>query len=363
MSRSGKITALILVFVFVIIASMAGVIAAKVISTMPIGSTVAIAGLDVNQDEVGMVNMLVIGVDEDGTRSDTIMLFSLDGYSHRVNVLSFQRDTRVLLNGHHQKLNSAMGIGIQNVKSGKCKEPEEVLIQEIKRLSGLPIHYFVTIDFDGFKEIINALGGVDFNVPYNMNYDDPVQNLHIHLKAGQQHLDGQAAHDFVRYRHNNDGSAPGEYVMGDDGRIYWQQKFVRELLRQKAQPQYFAKITDLFEVVQKNVRTNYTMNDLLKHISVLQNLDPGEVGTYKAPGEFAYMDNLWWYIQDEQKTKQLVQEVFLPRTREQWDKEQSEKNTAQALSTEANTATGKKQSDTPSASMNMDAAPEPTEKK
>ena len=81
----------------------------------------------------------------------------------------------------------------------------------------MPVHYFITIDFDGFMDVIEAVDGVEFNVPYDMDYDDPVQGLHIHLKAGQQHLTGQLAHDFVRFRHNNDGSAPGEYVMGDEG--------------------------------------------------------------------------------------------------------------------------------------------------
>ena len=364
MSKSGKIIALVLVFVFVVAASMVGVIAARVVSTMPIGDTVAMAGLDVNQDEVGMVNMLIIGVDEDRTRSDTIMLFSLDGYSCRANILSFHRDTKVLFGSHYQKLNSAIGIGLQNVKSGKCKEPEEVLIREVKRMSGLPVHYFMTIDFDGFKEIINALGGVDFNVPYNMNYDDPVQNLHIHLKAGQQHLDGQAAHDFVRYRHNNDGSAPGEYVMGDEGRIYWQQKFVQELIRQKAKPQYFAKITELFEVVQKNVRTNYTMHDLLKHITTIQNINPAEVGSYKLPGESAYENDLWWYIQDEPKTMQLVQEIFLPRTREQWDKEveEREKQAAQTAPTTTPAPTAGKSQTDGSTALNMDSSSESAKK-
>ena len=180
------------------------------------------------------------------------------------------------------------------------------------------------MNFKGFKEIIDALGGVDFNVPYNMNYDDPVQNLHIHLEAGPQHLDGQAAHDFVRFRHNNNGSAPGEYVMGDEGRIYWQQKFMKELIRQKATPQLFTKITDVFEVIADNVRTNYTLQDLIKHIDILQKIDVSQIGSHKLPGEAQYVGGVSWYLQNEEETGTLIRDVFLPRSAEEWAKQQAE---------------------------------------
>ena len=330
MTKAFKINTLILTGVLVVIFTMLGVVSAKKISSLPFGEEVTMAALDDESERVGLINFLVIGIDEDGLRSDTIMLFSYDGYSNRVNILSLPRDTRIKLNGYNQKLNAAIGVGIQNVQSGKDKEKEEELIRQVKVLTGLPVNYFVTIDFDGFIEIIDTLGGIDFNVPYNMNYDDPVQNLHIHLNAGMQHLDGQAAHDFVRFRHNNGGSAPGEYVMGDEGRIYWQQEFIKELFRQKAKPQYFAKITEVFEVISKNVRTNYTMQDLLKHIDILQNIKVEEIGSYELPGGTEYEDygngnGIWWYIYDGEETDELVREVFLPRSAEQWAAEQAEK--------------------------------------
>lgn len=327
MSKSFKIIALILTCFFVAASAMFGVWAAKLITSMPLGTNVTMESLDAEDSNVGMVNFLLIGVDEGGTRSDTIMLLCYDGYSNRVNILSFPRDTIVETGGYKQKLNAAMGVGIQKVKNGTDQEPEEELIRLIKKMSGLPIHYSLTVNFDGFIEIIDALGGVDFNVPYNMNYDDPVQNLHIHLRAGQQHLDGQAAHDFVRFRHNNDGSAPGEYVMGDEGRIHWQQEFMKELYRQKVNAQLFANLNEIFEIISKNVKTNYTMQDLLKHISILQNIDIGAMGSYQLPGGSQYINGVWWYVQDEQATQELVQEVFLPRSTEEWAAQQARTQT------------------------------------
>lgn len=327
MSKSFKIMALILTCVFVAASAMFGVWAAKLITSVPLGTNVTMESLDAEDSNVGMVNFLLIGVDEDGTRSDTIMLFCYDGYSNRVNILSFPRDTIVETGGYKQKLNAAMGVGIQKVKNGTDQEPEEELIRLIKKMSGLPIHYSLTVNFDGFMEIIDALGGVDFNVPYNMNYDDPAQDLHIHLQAGQQHLDGQAAHDFVRFRHNNDGSAPGEYVMGDEGRIHWQQEFMKELYRQKVNAQLFANMNEIFEIISKNVKTNYTMQDLLKHISILQNIDISAMGSYQLPGGSQYINGIWWYVQDEQETQELIQEVFLPRSAEEWAVQQAQTQT------------------------------------
>ena len=334
MTKSFKIVTLVLTGVLIVIFTMLGVAAAKKISQLPLGEEVTMAELDKEDEQVGLINFLVIGIDDDGTRSDTIMLFSYDGYSNRVNILSMPRDTRIMINGYHQKLNASIGVGIENVKKGKDKEKEEELIRQIKALTGLPVHYFMTIDFDAFKEIIDALGGIDFNVPYNMNYDDPAQNLHIHLTAGMQHLDGQAAHDFVRFRHNNSGPAPGEYAMGDEGRIYWQQEFMKELIKQKAVPQYLSKITEVFDVVSKNVRTNYTMQDLIKHLGAIENIDATSIEAYELPGGSWYEDfgsgnGIWWYLNNEEKTRTLINDVFLPRSAEDWAKQQAEAGNAE----------------------------------
>ncbi len=338
MTKLAKRITLLLIGIVLISTTVLGVLAAKKVSEMPFGEQVNLAELDRNSEQVGMINFLLIGIDADGTRSDTNMLLSYDGYSDRINILSFPRDTKVTMNGHSQKLNAAMGVGLAKAKAGMDDAPEEELIRQVKKLSGLPVHYFVTVDFDGFKEIIDVLGGVEFNVPYNMNYDDPTQDLHIHLKKGQQHLDGQMAHDFVRFRQNNGGTAPGEYVMGDEGRIYWQQRFLKALIAQKARPEYFAKITDIFEVIVDNVRTNYTMQDLLKHLNIVQNLDVKDIESYQLPGIAGYENGVAWYLQDQAATDQLIHDVFMPRSREQWEKEQAEKAAAEQAALQAEQA-------------------------
>lgn len=320
MNRIFRFVVSMFTVIFIVFSAMFGVLAAQKISGLSLGDEVYIHGLEEENKELGIINMLLIGVDDGGFRSDTIMLVSVDSYSDRVNLLSIPRDTMVKAKGYTiQKINALIGLGQQAVRNNKLDEPEELLVDMVKDLTGLPIHYFASVDFDGFKEIIDAVDGVEFNVPYNMNYDDPVQDLHIHLKAGQQHLDGQAAHDFVRFRHNNNGSAPGEYVLGDEGREYWQQEFLKELIRQKCRPQYISKIDDIFKVVSKNIRTNYTMKDLVNHLELVQRIDLSEIGSYQLPGQAEYIDGVWWYKCDKGETRELINEVFLPKSDSEWE--------------------------------------------
>lgn len=252
----------------------------------------------------GKVNMLLLGVDEGGYRSDTIMLVSVDNVKNEIKLMSIPRDTKITLNnGKVMKINAAMGM----------KDREQFMIETIKTITKMPIHYYCEINFDGFKEIIDILGGVDYNVPFDMDYDDPAQDLHIHLKAGQQHLDGQAAHDFVRFRHNNKGAdvyAPGEYYKGDIGRISAQQDFLAELFRQKMQPQYILKAPELINAAYKYVRTNFTVKTAIEFISMLKSTDTTELETFLLPGTDGYENGVSYYFYSLSETKQLILEEF-----------------------------------------------------
>jgi len=252
----------------------------------------------------GKFNVLLLGVDKDGVRADTIMLFSVDNINKSVKVLSIPRDTRVTLNtGKSIKINSCLGF----------KSREKFMIETIKTITKMPVHYYCEVNFDGFIEIIDILGGVDYNVPFDMNYDDPVQDLHIHLKAGMQHLDGQAAHDFVRFRHNNKGEgeyAPGEYAKGDIGRIDAQQKFLKELFRQKMQPQYLLKAPALIDAAYSNVKTNFTIASALDFVTILKSAETTNLESFVLPGEGRYIGNVSYYIYSPSETKALVLSEF-----------------------------------------------------
>lgn len=252
----------------------------------------------------GKFNVLLLGVDEDGVRADTIMIFSVDNINKTTKILSIPRDTRITLNtGKSIKINSCLGF----------KSREKFMIETIKTVTKMPIHYYCEVNFDGFIEIVDILGGVDYNVPHDMDYDDPVQDLHIHLKAGFQHLDGKAAHDFVRFRHNNKGAdvyAPGEYYKGDIGRISAQQDFLKELFRQKMQPQYWLKATELIDAAYSNVKTNFTIASALDFASILKSAESTDLESFVLPGEGRYVGNVSYYIYDSSETKKLIAEEF-----------------------------------------------------
>ncbi len=364
MTNRYRICAVIIAIITVVISTYGGVLASQKLDSFSFGSLADYESLDTVDSNVGMVNVLIIGVDEGENRSDTIMLASLDGYSNRVNILSIPRDTMVTINGTTQKINAAMAISAlsksddsddadntsddrndaddredtddtsgdredrdngddegdgDEEEAGIANGSEDALINMIKSLTGLPIHYFVTVNFNAFIELIDAVDGVDFDVPYDMDYDDPVQDLHIHLTAGEQHLDGQLAHDFVRYRHNNDGSAPGEYVMGDEGRIHWQQEFIKELINQKLNAYYLSKIGDIYDVFKDNVKTNLTFADVLKNLNALSKISVEDINAYQLPGESEYTNDLWYYVQDREATAELISNVFRPQSREEWE--------------------------------------------
>ena len=245
-------------------------------------------------------NILLMGLDEDKVRADTIMIVTVDPKENTVKLLSVPRDTQVQVAGDTIKINSTMAY----------YRREELMIEKLREITGMPIHYYAEIDFSGFKEVVDILGGVDYNVPYHMNYDDPTQNLHIHLEPGMQHLDGQAAHDFVRFRHNNDNSAPGEYAMGDEGRIQAQQNFLKELIRQKLQPQYITKTPELINQIYQHVTTNFSVADALKYAGMLTSIDADTFQTFVLPGGSKYENNLWYYIYDPEETRELVYTEF-----------------------------------------------------
>jgi len=317
-SKKGKVILSLITVFCIAFASVGGVLAAKVVANLYLGEEIQLDSLD-KQTDVGVVNILLLGVDEGGMRSDTIMLASLNGRTGKLSVLSIPRDTRVLVGNYYQKINAAIGIGAQEVRKGRLKEPEELSVQKVKLLTGLPVHYFMSVNFDGFKEIIDALGGIEFNVPFRMKYDDPVQKLHIDLQPGLQVLDGQKAHDFVRFRKGNAGY-PG-YAMGDLGRIEAQQQFIRAAIEQKVNAKYLLKADEIFDVVCRNVRTNYTAKDLMRHLGAIRKIDSETMTMYQLPGAAQTINGASYFICDDRGMTELAETVFNPSVKNGENKE------------------------------------------
>jgi polyisoprenyl-teichoic acid--peptidoglycan teichoic acid transferase len=243
------------------------------------------------------VNIIIMGLDDEEVRSDVILLMNYSPKDNRLNIISIARDTMTEINNRRVKINSLIGIN-----------GEKLVAEKVEELTGLPVHYYVTLNFEGFRNIIDTLDGVEVDVPFNMNYDDPEQGLHIHLKKGMQLLDGDKAEQFVRYRK---GNRTGEgYTFGDLGRIKTQQKFIKALLEQKARFKYISKVDEIFLILKKYMNTNIEIGDINYYLNDLVKLKSCKIEAYTLPGDSKIVKNVWYFICDEQKAKELIDKNF-----------------------------------------------------
>ena len=193
--------------------------------------------------------ILVSGVDDGNGGSDTNILVAVDTTNGYIYGVSIPRDTKAVINGKEQKINAAYSIGGMELMS-------EVISDQL----GIPVDYTVLVDLKGFEALVNAIGGVNFNVPVNMNYDDPVQGLSIHINKGMQHLNGADALKVVRFRHNNDGTG---YGSEDIGRMQTQQNFLKAVAEQTLTVSNLDKIDDLMKIFRSYVKTDLTLGNLI----------------------------------------------------------------------------------------------------
>ena len=165
----------------------------------------------------GFYTILVSGVDDGNGGSDTNILMAVDTVNGYVYGASIPRDSKAIIGGKAHKINYAYNKG-----------GTELLASTVSEQLGIPVDYTVCVNLQGFTALVDAIGGVDFEVPINMDYDDPIQGLSIHFKKGMQHLSGADALRVVRFRHNNDGTG---YGSEDLGRMQTQQKFLKAVAK------------------------------------------------------------------------------------------------------------------------------------
>ena len=135
----------------------------------------------------------------------------------------------------------------------------ELLADVISDQLGIPVDYTVSVDLRGFRALVDAIDGVDFYIPINMDYDDPVQNLSIHFSKGMRHLTGAEALKVVRFRHNNDGSG---YGSEDIGRMQTQQDFLKAVAKKILTPASLTKLDDFVKIFQQYVETDLNLGNL-----------------------------------------------------------------------------------------------------
>lgn len=245
-----------------------------------------------------VINILFLGIDarerEENSRSDTMMLFSLDPEKGRAALLSIPRDTNVKdARGHLQRINA---LNYLEGPEGACAGAAELL--------NVKIPYYVLTNFEGFVNIIDILGGLDLDVDMPMQHSDPVNpHLAINLAKGLQHLNGDQALQYVRFR--GDPTA-------DIGRTKRQQKFLQALAEQTLQGSTIVKLPSLVKELLANVQTNLSIHDIIFIGGMLTDFDSSQLVSQTLPG-YPYTDPKsgasYWHA-DEDLSSHIIKDIL-----------------------------------------------------
>lgn len=236
--------------------------------------------------------VMIMGVDEregDVGRSDTLMIATLDPKKKKAALLSIPRDTRVKIRGYgFDKINAAYAYG-----------GHELTQDTVEELIGVHMEHHILINIKSFKKIIDAIGGVDINVEKRMYYEDVWDDdggLLIDLQPGLQHMDGDTAITYVRYRDEE----------GDIGRIRRQQKFMQAVMDKVTSPSIIPRIPSIIKEVVGSVQTDLSVKQLIEFATSLKDAQKSGLQAEMLPGKPMYIDGVSYWIPDLGKLRTTV---------------------------------------------------------
>lgn len=249
----------------------------------------------------GVYTVLVVGRDKAGYNTDTMMIASLNTKKKTLNVVNIPRDTLVNVSWSVKKANSLLsGTGsIEGMMAG------------VGDLLGFVPDNYIVVNMEAFEEIVDAIGGVDFDVPVDMDYDDPSQDLSIHLSAGTQKLDGSEALGVFRWRQNNDGTG---YSMGDIDRIDTQQTLLKAIANQCLKPSSIFKVGTFTSIFADYVETDLETGNLIWYGMRFLSLNSDEdIIFHTVPGNYsAYLGGVSYVAIYPEEWLALVNEYLNP---------------------------------------------------
>ena len=292
------------------------------------GMLATMVGHDQNtKKNLGEFKVLLLGISTDQENvelTDTIIVASYNPNTQKATLLSIPRDT-------YTGKNTAKATAYEKINAlyGRKHRPDETLAA-VNEITGLNLEYYVVVKTEALIKLVDVIGGLTFNVPIDMDYDDPTQDLHIHLKAGEQKLDGDKAEQLVRFRHNNDGTSyPAEYGDNDLGRMRTQREFIMQVIKQTARPENIFKLGEILDVAKEDVLTNIDFNVAKDYIPYAVEFSTENMLTETLPGSVPNLNqtnNVSIFVYDKAKTKTLVQELFFDRDLEEENEPEEEEN-------------------------------------
>ena len=253
------------------------------------------------------IQVLVMGVSTDngGKLSDTIIVGTYDPKNQKASLLSIPRDTFV-------GKNIKTGGGNDKINALYQRSPEKTL-EAVNKITGLDIKYYVVVDNQALMKLVDTIGGVEFDVPRDMKYDDPSQDLHINLKKGLQTINGEKAEQLLRFRHNNDGSTySAEYGDNDLGRMKTQRNFIVETVKQTITAKNVFKIKDIIDIAYEYIETNLSIGTIKDYVPYAVNINAEEIRSAVLPGAPIGPPEvpLWFYEVNKKETAKLIDELY-----------------------------------------------------
>lgn len=226
--------------------------------------------------------------------TDTMLLLRFNPEAKKLTVLSIPRDTRTYIEGYGlNKINAA------NVQGGPVLTAKAVS----ELLEGVGIDRYIRVNVQGVQSLVDALGGVTVYVPQDMKYQDDSQHLYINLKAGKQHLNGDKALQFLRFRYDK---------FGDIGRVQRQQQLMRALMEQALNPATLARMPKILSVIQSHIDTNLTVEELVALVGFGVQTNRSKVQMLMVPGDFngTGQREISYWLPDRSRIQQMVAQHF-----------------------------------------------------
>ena len=191
-------------------------------------------------------------------------------------------------------------------------------MEAVNKITGLNIKYYLLFDNAVLIELVDIIGGIEFDVPMDMKYDDFTQDLHIDLKKGYQKLNGAQVEQLVRFRHNNIGppyygsTYPYDYGIEDYGRMKTQRNVAITIAKQTIKLKNIWEIGNIIDTYSKNVTTNIDAKDIKDYIPYGMQIDLSKIRSEQLPGNDSNNNasGIWFFYHDKEKTKSIVEELF-----------------------------------------------------
>ena len=244
-------------------------------------------------------NILLLGVDSNGpdsdpfenTRTDTIMLVSIDNTSKSVNVISIPRDSKVYIEGH----------GIDKINAAHATGGTDLTIKTVQDMFGVKIDHFILINYEGLKEIIKILGTIPVNVEKKLRYKDYAGNLFIKLDSGKQELNAEQVEQFVRFRHD---------AIGDIGRVERQRILMKGIVSKIQSPENISKIPEIISVASNYVKTDMTIFDMTRFAGIVKSLNIEDVLVATLPGHPSQNTIISYWILEPDRVQSIIDRLI-----------------------------------------------------